>query len=499
MKKGANFVLLLVLVGFGSCYSYQWNTSNPNTFDIAPNSISSIFKNHDNGLIKIKAKCPGYGYQYDIGEKDSLYDKSDALQFDEITVSLNNKMPKGMILTTLEFKDRLGNKVILKDVDLLKLIPKMDSDGDMIYPEILEEEYNRFGLSFRKEHEEFELNVNYGEGQDVIKEKAYRVGLTNNCLSPAKWEFNITTENYDDFSDRCRAETNLNQNKILAHSWFYLNKELYQALFEFKNPGKNVDMNFDLDYNELSDKAETVIIDYNKLRNPIKNEVDIQLLEIGHKSGRKIEYLDNEEYYKRNFGLVINEKEQTYSSILEETIYLTKFKDEGFYSESDPKICNWNWLKYVDDIEMKTINVKGSDSYVEIKLTGEYSPYELTFGNIDLSLIDEQKLYGILFGVNTYPKSRRYNPVQNTRSYDAELVPDEIKTYLYLTDKKTGKWVNNQYKAVEKIYLTYDNIEGDVLNIYLISYERIIPVWMGKIKLPKNLRETIRIRKMLYN
>lgn len=500
MKKTPHAIFaMLMIIALNSCYSYKWNTNLSGSLQPAPKKIANVFNKHKNGRIEIKAQTPGYAYKYDIGEKDSYYDKSDAFQFDDITITLKDKMPKDMILVDLEFKDILGNTVSLKEVDLLKLIPKMDSDGEMVYPEILEEEYNRFGLSFRREHDEFDLDVNYGAGQEEIENKAYRVGLTNNCLSPTKWEFNITTENYDDFSDRCQSNINLNQNKILAHSWFYLDKELYQALFELKNPGKKVDMNFDMDYNELSNRAETVVIDYNQLRNPIKSKVDIELLEIGHKSGRKIEYLDNEEYYKRNSGLVINEKEQTYSSILDETIYLTKFKDEGFYSETDPKICNWEWLRYVDEIEMNTIDVKGSDAYVEIKLTGEYSPYEITFGNVDLSLIDDQKLYGMLFGVNTYPKSRRYNPVQNTRSYDAELIPDDIKTYLYLTDKKTGKWVNNQYKAVEKIYLTYDDIEGDVLNIYLLSYERIIPVWMGKVELPKNLRETIRIRKKLYN
>jgi len=67
-----------------------------------------------------------------------------------------------------------------------------------------------------------------------------------------------------------------------------------------------------------------------------------------------------------------------------------------------------------------------------------------------------------------------------------------------LTHKKNDKWVNNQYKGVEKIYLSYESIEQDVLEIYVLSYERITPVWMAKVKLPKSLREKVRIRKQLY-
>jgi hypothetical protein len=105
----------------------------------------------------------------------------------------------------------------------------------------------------------------------------------------------------------------------------------------------------------------------------------------------------------------------------------------------------------------------------------------------------------MLFGVNTFPKSRRYNPVQSTIQYDAALLPDDIKPFVLLTDKKTGKWVNNQYKGIEKIYLTYETLEMDVLSVYVLCYERITPVWMGTIKLPKEIRETVRIRKKLYN
>lgn len=49
------------------------------------------------------------------------------------------------------------------------------------------------------------------------------------------------------------------------------------------------------------------------------------------------------------------------------------------------------------------------------------------------------------------------------------------------------------------MYLTYPTLEKDVLDVYLVSYERITPLWMGCVKLPKELREKVRIRNQLYN
>ena len=66
-------------------------------------------------------------------------------------------------------------------------------------------------------------------------------------------------------------------------------------------------------------------------------------------------------------------------------------------------------------------------------------------------------------------------------------------------DKKTGNWVNNQYKGVEKIYISFDDITYNKLNIHVLSDERIIPVWMGQVELPKDYVEKIRVRRRLFN
>jgi hypothetical protein len=461
----------------------------------APSSITSVFESYPDGVMKLEANAPGKDYCYDVGEKDKLYGQDDSFRFNSVELHLHELMPSDKVIVDFVFTDGEGRRAKIPSVDLLRLTPKIDSEGDMVYPELLLEEFNRFGLGFRNEHEEF--SIEQASGSNEKMDMAYRASITNNCLAATKWEFAITSEDYSDMGERIQSDVNLNQNKILSHSWFYLDNDLYTALMKMKNPGRVIPT--DLDYNALSDRSEEVVIDFDQLRRPLKYGVDVELLEIGHKTNRLIEPLDIEEHYKWEFGLILDKKDQTYASILEEPVSTTQFKDQGFYTEKDPKIFDFGWMKYVDDIQMDVIDVRGSDSYVQLKLTGEWSPYDITIGNVDLAVIDEQKLFGMLFGMNTYPKSRRYNPVQSTIFYDAELLPEDIKPFVLLTDKKTGKWINNQYKGIEKIYLTYESIEQDILNVYVLSYERITPVWMGTVKLPRDMRETVRIRKKLYN
>ena len=493
-------LLFILPVFFAGCHSVQWNSINTNGEKTgAPEEIQSIFSKYPDGTMILDANAPGFDYRYDIGEKDSVYGDTSFFQFRKISIDLHKEMPKGKVITDINFIDNKGNKVLIEAVDLLRLIPKFDAIGDAIYPEIIEEEFNRFGYTFRKEHNEFKIVLADPNSEELqrIENRAYRTQIVNNCLSPTKWEFVLTSEDYSDFDSRLRAPGNLNQNRILSHSWFYMDLELYSALIQLKNPTLNVD--FNMDYAKLSNIAEDVVIDFSKLREPIKYRVNTKVLEFGYKTGRVIEPLDNEQFYKKEFKLLLEGSAQTYTSILEKPVETAQFKDAGFYNDTTPKKFDLNWMQHLDSVYVDVLDVKGSDSYVEITLSGQWTPYEITIGNIDLSLLSEQSLFGLLFGINTYPKNRRYNPVQTTLSYDADLLPNDIKPYVWLTDKKTGKWVNNQYKGIEKIYLTYESIERDVLNIYVLSYERILPVWMTRIELPKNIREKVRIRKGLYN
>jgi len=494
-------VLLSCITLFTQCHSTKWNKINADSpQNEAPSSIKKIFASYPNAVMTLSCKNPAYNYKYDIGEKDELYGSDSLiLRFRTVEIRLKEKMPVGNVLADFVFIDGKNNKVHVDNVDLLRWALRLNAPDNLLPAETLLEEYNRFGFTFRKEHQEFKMTLAEGASEKLIaaEKRAYRCQIVNNCLAPTKWEFSLVSEEYSDFGKRMKAKTNLNQNKILSHSWFYLDKNLYLELLKLKNPHRKILS--EERYDSLSNRAERELVAFEQLRRPIKNRAKTKMLEVGHKSGRQIEPVDVEEFYKREFKLVLSERNLTYSSVLENPVKTTRFKEEGFYREDTPNEFDFSWMKHVDDVSIDIVDVKGSDVYSEIVFKGKWSPYEIHLGNVDLSLISEQKLYGFLFGFNTYPKSRRYNPVQNTIAYDTDLLPEDRIPYLLMVDSKTGKWVNNQYKGVEKIYLTYESLERDVLVLYVLSYERITPIWMARIKLPQDLRQKIRIRKGLYN
>lgn len=496
--RTVTLALLCFVFLFTQCYAPQW-AADSKEVAAAPPSIQSAFQKYPNGIMALEVSSPGFSYAFDIGEKDAAYHTSTgAMIFEKVDIELLEEMPKGSIWCNISFTDKVGNVAKVEKLDLMRLIPQYDTRGDMLYSEVILEEFNRFGVVFRREHNEFELQVNSKVKaiQDVAA-RTSRMNITNNCLEPTKWEMVLTSEDFRDFGDRLKSDINLNQNKILAHCWFYLDKDLYEALQVYKNP--EIERNYFLPYDSLNDLGEATVIDFETMRYPLDKTLKTKVLEIGHQSNRLLEPVDVEEFYKWQFGLFLNRKEgATYQSVLEEPVQIARFSEAGFYNAETPNIYNVEFLKYIDKVNITMVDAPNSDCYAEIRLTGDYAPYEIVIGNLDLAFPDEQKLTGMLFGYNTYPKSRRYNPRQRTLFFDADDYPEKLKPYLLMIDKKTGKWINNQKKGVEKLYFSYENIERSILQIYVLSYERVTPLWMARVKLPNTTREAVRMRRRLY-
>ena len=269
------------------------------------------------------------------------------MQFHKVKMVLRDKMPPGKILVDIEVIDSLGMKVRVEKVDLLRLVPRIDLAGEMQYPELLIEEYSRFGTSFRREHGgykvEFSENIS-AEAKDAA-DRIYRFRIDNNCLNPTKWELNMVAEDYSDFSERLEGAVYINQNRLVAHSWFYMHNDLYQALMFEKNPGLEIDPRLALDYDKLSDRAAEVIIDFDQLRN-CGSEVASELLEIGYKNERALKALVSDQFYKWDFGLFENKDSfNTYKDLLEHPVRLLAFIDRGFYSPGHVKSFNYGFSK----------------------------------------------------------------------------------------------------------------------------------------------------------
>jgi len=419
------------------------------------------------------------------------------LRFKKVHMVLHPRMPIGKILVDVYFVDGVGNRVEVKSVDLLKLIPTLDTQKAMQLPEYLLAEYNRFGVTFRREHGEFDIKAKSASLIERDKGKSiYRLALWNNCLSQTRFEMTLHAEDYSDFQDRYRSPLNLNQSRTLAHVWFFVNKDLYTALLRLKNRLLSFDP--EIGYDDLIAAAKKVRIDLSGLRS-LKALVPSKVLEVGHKSKRPLVSLDKEQYYKWQYKLAVNQDDfSSYDDILNVPVKLAKFQGRGFYQTKKPKVFDFGWLRQVDDVRIHTVDVPESDTYVQLSLSGKNSPYEIVMGNVDLADVDEQKFAGYLFGVNTYPKLRRHNPRPDTFQFDPDSTPDHLKPYLFLVNRKNGHWGDNHEIGVEKVYLAWESIDRDVLEIYVLSYERIVPVWMARVRLSDVMVDRIRRKRAMY-
>ena len=503
-KTYTPLLLLVFLIAINlltGCRSYRWSDPKLSHNITPPPSISKIFSASPHGRITMEMDSPGKGYKFDPGEKDIYHAADDQeLRFRRVHMSLHPTTPSGQVLADIVFEDDAGTRVATEPVDLLRLIPQIDTSGDMQYVELLLEEFHRFGLGFRKEHNEFEIKLGNGASDTLKKvvKRTHRLGLTNNCLDPRKWEMKLVSEDYGDFNKRLASPYYLDQNKTLAHSWFYLDGDLYSALMRLKNPNLAINPDLAVNYDKLAKKTDQIIVDFDQFRNLTKIH-DTQVLEIGHQSGRAVIPLTSEQYYKWNQGIFMNYDEfGSYSDILKKPVKLAQFTGRGFYSPAKPKIFDYDWLNEINKVTVNQIDQPDTDCYAEIELTGNDSPYKLTLGNLDLAHLDEQRYYQVFFGVNAYPLSRRNSPPQNTIHYEADSMPDRIKPYFLLTERETGRWVNNIEKGVELAYIGWESIEKKNMEVYLLSYERITPVWMAKVELNDEMVDRIRVRRQLY-
>ena len=506
---GSNTSWLIQLIGFlfgmsllTGCYSYRWTdpkfSRKPSP---PPPSVSKIFSTAPNGRLAMEMVAPGKNYKFDPGEKDDYHASDDhELRFRRVYMFLHPQTPPGQVLADIVFEDEAGTQVATEPVDLLRLIPKIDTSGEMQYVELLLEEFHRFGLGFRKEHDEFNIRLGH-QASNALRdatERTHRLGLTNNCLDPRKWEMKLVSEDYSDFKERLASPYYLNQNKTLAHSWFYLDKDLYAALMRLKNPNLTIDTELAANYDTLAEKTEQTTVDFEQFRN-IKKCHQTRILEIGHKSSRRMIPLTSEQYYKWDQGIFMNRDEfSTYADLLKKPIKLAQFTGRGFYSPDRPKTFDYDWLSRIDKVTMNQIDQPDTDCFAEIVLTGDDSPYMLTLGNLDLAFLDEQRYFEVFFGINPYPLSRRNSPAQNTIHYESDLMPDRIKPYFLMTERDTDRWVNNIDKGVELAYIGWESIEKKNMEIYLLSYERITPVWMAKVELNDEMVDRIRVRRRLY-
>lgn len=482
---------VFLAAALSGCYSLSWVDSKSAPLAAPPATVAEVFAG---GTLRMPLATPGDSYAYDPGE---IASGRNLLAFEAVELRLLPQSPPDRVLADLTWSDGLGNRVVAPSVDLLRIIPRIDGEGEQQLIELMLEEYTRYAISFRREHGEFAIDTQNADIAHAAR-AGYRLLLANNCLDPTKWELVLTSADFSDFDERLAGPVNLNQDRILAHSWFHLDARLYEALLRVKNPQLSVDPSLALDYDGLSAKAERVKVDFDLLRD-IGREAKSELLSVAHKTAERLAPIDAEQYYKWSGGLFVNKAEfPTYADMAKAPVRLAEFADRGYYRPNSPKIFDLSYLAGLDQVRVNRIENELGTSFVEIVLWGEGSPYEIKVGNVDLALVDEQALAMYGFGINMYPLVRRHSPRQATLQYDQDLIPPSIRPYLFMVEKSSGRFVNNELKGLDRLYLGWDSIERDTLEIYLISYERITPVWKARVRLEDELVDRARMRRSLF-
>lgn len=474
-----------------SCSSLKKNNQLKPAFSKNGNSQIQLFFNAlPNHELDLKIETPRQSYPKDPAEKDIIYSHdSETMKFTKLAISLFPHQEKNKVLVDFSFTDYDGNIFKIHSVDLLDLVPNVSQKGEMRYGEYLLQEYERFGILYYKKENAFtwdEAEKNKPQITDAIN-RSYQAGIFNNCLDAGKWELVLSSKYFNHFDSTHAFFNQAQRYRVLVHSWFTMDSNLYRVLLKIKNP------NFDIDpyisYDTLTKWAENQIVPFPKLTK-IKRTIETKVIEIGYQSRRELFELDDEEMYKDWYSLVLNrDKFHTYKDVLETPVRMAKFTDKGFYRTSDPIVFDYGWMKSLNQVELKVVDASGPERFIQLTLSGELSQYNIVLGNFDLGRLNPNKTATIQFGINPFPKLRLQRKTNYSTGYN--LGPDgkEIRPFLVLIDKKTGKWVNNQKLGLEQMFIEWQSIDKQALLIHLVTYERMLPVWMALVGVDEIERE----------
>ncbi len=459
-------------------------------------AIEGFFHRHK-GVLLLSAESPQSRYAHDPAEKDVAgFDTTFA--FNQVRLTLSVRQEKTKVLVDMVFENGKGTELKLEEVDLLDLTPSLSGPPELQPADYLLKEFERFGVLYQKKDRRFSLKAipSSSPAVEQVVDRAYQVGLYNNCLEAGKWEIILNSRYYQDFDKTHASTKQYNRYRILAHTWFQMDDGLYRLLLQRKNPAMTI--NPFTGYTSLSQQGEKIAVPFQNMRN-IKRRVRSRVLELGFQSKRELFELDEEEHYKYLYGLVLNRDQfHTYDDVLRQPIAMAKFTDGGYYRPEDAVSFDYAWMRGLNHIDIHIVEAPGPERFVEIRVGGVDSPYDVVLGNFDLGRLNPNKLVSLAFGFDALPKARLTRQTPYNTSYILGPEGQGIRPYLLVADKKTGQWVNNQNLGLEQIFIGWQSIAKDALVLYLVSYERMIPVWMGRLGIEDPAREKDGIQNAEY-
>ncbi|WP_299489999.1 hypothetical protein [Acaryochloris sp. IP29b_bin.137] len=189
----------------------------------------------------------------------------------------------------------------------------------------------------------------------------------------------------------------------------------------------------------------------------------------------------------------------TYASIRDaREVILPNFGTDGVYNLTKKGLLSkrgYSWLYDFDSCTIRTLESgKHEVEFLRSNYPTEFQLRRLVFGNIDLHYAGSDS------EVPQYPRSLTihrigYDPRPTTLNYDPDfrpnVAPDAAGRYAFLLAGSiisgSSSYVTPESFGVERLILSRDYCDPSILVVDAISFERILPVWQVRVKLPSTL------------
>jgi hypothetical protein len=351
----------------------------------------------------------------------------------------------------------------------LTVTPNNNKSDSIVFPNIKLFEFIPFVPSYAKKDNYLEeigivnqewnrMQVNFKEGQYSIKgnnlesTKITRVDLARNCINAYLWELIFYTEENGNI-------------KPCYHGWFDFPKELYADLFKEKN---------NINYEEYRAVLEN-------WKDPESKEIDLSVLrEVTSEENSNFKNLNNELYpllgerKKKAMNIMVPKNHESINNFLTDSTLFATFSSPGFYNQQEPRVTYLSRLKKLNSVKASNTisNNKLKDKGFELELIfeNEEDTTKFIIGGLNkdniptLAIQNVNKGYQMPMGIGNHSFYTNYAKIDTANSLESPF-------YSFLVDQNNN-WLDSHTIGIDGPLLHFDDLNPDLLHVWILSFER---------------------------
>jgi hypothetical protein len=362
---------------------------------------------------------------------------------------LIKNLANGNIDIEVSLKDKSDGSIKILNFSVLEMMPTaidgIKSDEYLTYLAIINQEWNRQQVQLAKD--QFEIIGN----SDV---KITRVDIARNCLNAYLWEVIIYAQDTD------------GTDKIYSQGWFNFPKEKYKELFEVRNNLK-----------------------YAKFEKPLENWIDPPSKKINYEILRKVTSTKELKFVHKNDEMYPKkgERERKYknittptsvtkiSDLLSDSTSFATFSIPGYYNKKDPRKTELGKLATLVKVTKHDIlDILGKKS-IELELTFEDANdttkiTRFIIGGMKIDAIPTLKPEDANNGWQTSMGIANHS-FYETLEYQQKNLTKNNGFYCFLSDEN-DQWLDSHKIGIDGPLLHFDNLNPNLLHIWILSFER---------------------------